>query len=284
VHRRCGSSSTSSTSSSTSSASSSSNASVVDAAPDSTSSNDAEADTGPDATAIEAGPDAAAESGVDAGEDASDAPSLPTTANLILNPGAEASTGSTDGSLVQGPIPDWETSGEANVIQYGASGGFPQPTDPGPTDRGMNFFGGGPEDPLSIFTQTIDLSSYRAFIADGNVSFTLSAYLGGYSSQDDDAVLTVLFLGAEDGGVPDDAAAFTDDGGVVTVGSSVLGSVTIGPVTAAERQDQTGLLPVMTTGSVPVGTVAAEVQLVMTRYEGSNDDGYADNLSLTIGN
>jgi hypothetical protein len=253
-----------------------------------------------DSSSPEAGADAAHETGVEAGHEggadaaseageagldaSSEASSLATTANLILNPGAELSTGSTDGTLVTGPIPDWDTSGEANVVQYGASGGFPQSTDPGPTDRGTNFFTGGPSDPLSIFTQRIDLTPYAAFISQGNVTFTLSAYLGGYSTQDDDATLTVLFLGTEDGGVPDDAEAVNDDGGVITAGSNVLGSATIGPATSADRAGATGLLPEMTTGAVPAGTVAVEVQLVMTRYEGSYNDGYADNLSLTIGN
>jgi hypothetical protein len=66
--------------------------------------------------------------------------------------------------------------------------------------------------------------------------------------------------------------------------AGVLGSASIGPVTSADRSGATGLLPVSGTGTVPVGTVAIEVQLVMTRYDGAYNDGYADDLSFTVGN
>jgi hypothetical protein len=209
------------------------------------------------------------------------------TDNLIQNAGAEASMGSTDGTLVTAPIPDWTTTGEGNVVQYGASGGFPATTDPGPTDRGTNFFGGGPNDALSTFTQTIDLTTYSADIAKGNVTYSLSAYLGGYSSQDDDAVVTIYFLDSTSlevlGAAADGGDEAGDDASVV-LPAGVLGTASIGPVTAAQRMDDTGLLPVSTTGAVPSGTLAVEVQMVMTRYDGSNNDGYADDLSLTLSN
>jgi hypothetical protein len=212
------------------------------------------------------------------------------TDNLIQNPGAEDSMGSTDGSLVTTPIPDWTTTGEGNVIQYGASGGFPATTDPGPTDRGNNFFGGGPNDAISTFTQTIDLTTYSADIAKGGVTFSLSAYLGGYSDQTDDAAVTIYFLDSTSldvlGAAADGGDEAGDDGGdaSVVLPAGVLGTATVGPVTAAQRMDDTGLLPVSTTGAVPVGTMAVEVQMVMTRYDGSNNDGYADDLSLTLSN
>ena len=96
----------------------------------------------------------------------------------------------------------------------------------------------------------------------GNATFTLSAFLGGYSSQDDNAVLSLSFLGA---------------------GGGVLGSAQIGPVLAGERNDATGLLLRSATGVVPIGAQSVNVNLQMTRLAGSYNDGYADNLSLVLG-
>ncbi len=216
------------------------------------------------------------------------APSLANTPNLILNPGAELGPG-TDGSTVPTSVPDWTTTGDANVIEYGSSGGFPDVSDGGsdaaPPDEGTNFFAGGPNDPISTFTQQISLAAYATDIAKGNVTFTLDGWLGGYSSQGDDALVTVYFLDSASASVLGAAAdgGESDDGGDAGLPPDVLASASIGPVTAAERNDNTGFLFQTTTGPVPTGTVAAEVQIVMTRYDGANNDGYADNLSLTLG-
>jgi hypothetical protein len=192
---------------------------------------------------------------------------LGTTPNLIVNGDAESAPGSSGGNVVVAAIPGWTPSGNANVVTYGAHGGYPTTSDPGPVERGSNFFSGGPDDPLSVFTQHIDLSHYSAFITRGNVSLTLSAYLGGYAEQDDNAVLKVAFLnGSADAGA----------------GSLPLGVVTLGPVLAADRNEQTGLFARATTGMVPAGTTSIDLQLTMTRTKGSANDGYADNLLLTL--
>ncbi len=93
------------------------------------------------------------------------------------------------------------------------------------------------------------------------MTFSLSAYLGGFFDQDDNAVLSIIF---ERGG-------------------QVLGSAQIGPVLAADRGNLTGLLPRSTSGSVPAGTRQVRIVLQMTRapYFFYND-AYADNLSLTL--
>lgn len=61
-----------------------------------------------------------------------------------------------------------------------------------------------------------------------------------------------------------------------------LGSGSIGPVTAADRGDVTGLLARSTSGSVPVGSRSALVRLSVTRAAGQVADGYADDLSLVL--
>ncbi len=182
--------------------------------------------------------------------------------NLIINGDAESNAGS-DGSTI-GPITGFSTTGNFTAVLYGASGfggSFPSFSDPGPADRGLNFFAGGPSIAFSSGSQLIDLSAGASAIDLGKVGFDLSAYLGGFSSQRDNAVLEVGFLG---------------------LGNSLLGSAILGPVTNAERSNLSGLLLRKTSGLLPVGTRFAQLDLKLSRVDGSYDDGYADNLSLIL--
>lgn len=181
--------------------------------------------------------------------------------NLIVNGNAEGGSASPDGNTVVS-IPGWTVTGNLTVVPYGISGGFPATSDPGPANRGNNFFAGGPNNAASSATQTINLSGGATQIDAGGVTFTLSGYLGGFQTQNDNAVLTVTFL----------------DGG-----GNTLGTATLGPVLSADRGGATGLLSVLTSGLVPVGTRSAVVVLRATRTNGSYNDGYADNLSLVLG-
>jgi hypothetical protein len=191
-----------------------------------------------------------------------DASNLPTTTpNLIVNGDAEAAGGSMDGSPVK--VPSWTSAGEATATKWGASEGFPSATDPGPADRGKNFFCGGYQDPVSTLTQKVGLEKYAPSIDGGAVMFTLDGYLGGNADQDDNAVLAVSFRDSTD---------------------VELGKSSIGPVSASDRTSVTGLLHRSATGSVPVGARSAVVTLSMTRAAGTANDGYADNLSLILGN
>jgi hypothetical protein len=178
--------------------------------------------------------------------------------NLIVNGGAEAGKAATDSTLVD--IPGWTREGNFQVMAYGA-GGCPSLTDPGPKDRGNNFFFGGPSNPASSASQTIDVSTLSSVLAKGTVTFSLSAYLGGYESQKDHTALLVSFR---------DRAGRT------------LLTVTLGPVTAAQRKGITGLLPVSKTGRVPAGTQTVVIFMKMVRTDGSDNDGSADNLSLVF--
>jgi hypothetical protein len=98
-------------------------------------------------------------------------------------------------------------------------------------------------------------------IDSGNATFNLSAFLGGFSSQEDNASLSAIFRNS---------------------GGTGLGTFSIGPVTAANRGNTTGLLARSTTGTVPIGTRDILVTLSMTRFSGTANDGYADNLSLVL--
>lgn len=179
--------------------------------------------------------------------------------NLVINGDAESGAGGNGSAIIAAP--GFLSSGDFTVVSYSAGGGFPAPGDPGPSNRGLNFFAGGPNASISTATQSIDLSSVIGLIDGGAVSFELAAYLGGFSSQQDNAALTATFLGAS---------------------SDVLGTGSIGPVTNIDRGNATGLLLRQTSGAVPVGTRFIDLQLTLTRQAGSFNDGYADNLSLVL--
>lgn len=179
--------------------------------------------------------------------------------NLISNSDAEAGQGSTGGAVPD--VPGWTANGNFTVVEYGAPGGFPSSSDPGPPDRGQIFFAGGENNESSSASKAIDVSTEASQIDAGNVAFELSGYLGGFAHQPDNAKLTATFRDASNAG---------------------LGSATIGPVTPADRTNAKGLLQRETEGSIPAATRKIEVQIQMTRLEGSYNDGYADNLSLLL--
>jgi hypothetical protein len=186
-----------------------------------------------------------------------------TTKNLIKNGGAEKAAGSPDGSVV--PVPGWtETTGATfTAVQYGASGGFPTATSPGPSSRGVNFFAGGPSDPDNtiVAVQTVTIGTYKTAIDGGNVSASLVGWLGGFSTQGDQAFVEVDFKNAH---------------------GTFLSSMSIGPVTEADRAGVTGLKKQIASALVPVKARTAFVQLSLTRVDGSYNDGYADALSLKL--
>jgi hypothetical protein len=184
--------------------------------------------------------------------------------NLIQNPGAEGSAGAHEGGTILPPV-GWAVTGEFTAIQYGASGGYPAYAPDGEVatslDGGVNFFAGGDVE-VSTATQTIGVSSSASAIDAGTQTAILSGDLGGYADQADNSIVTATYLNATGG---------------------ALGSLTIGPVTPAERENHTTLLPRSTSGLVPVGTRSIQVLMTSTRVEGAANDGYADNLSLTLG-
>ena len=181
--------------------------------------------------------------------------------NLVVNGDAEAGPGTPDAG--QPPIspPGWKTTGNFTVAQYGGSGGLPARTDPGPNNRGLNFFSGGPSNPASSARQRIDVSAGAAAIDAGAVRYKFWAFLGGFEGQEDHTVISATF---------DDA------------GGRGLGVATIGPVTAADRKNTTGLLPRGAAGAIPVGTRSVEIVIAATRFEGAYNDGYSDNILFSL--
>lgn len=179
--------------------------------------------------------------------------------NVIKNPGAEQDTGSTDtacGGDVDSKEWDAET-GAFTVVKYG-TGAFPSSAEGARIGGGANFFSGGCAGPATA-DQTYDLSAAAAEIDAGGVSAKLSAYFGGYLGQEDSGFVRVTFLSG---------------------GGGELGSFKVGPVSAAQRDNETKFLLRDADEAVPSGTRAVRVRIGMTRTHESSNDGYVDNVSL----
>ena len=76
--------------------------------------------------------------------------------NLIANPGADAGKGPSSDSVVK--VPDWKQTGAFTAAQY-AWGADLSTTTPGPTNRGINYFYGGPSGSMSTGTQVIKVGT-----------------------------------------------------------------------------------------------------------------------------
>lgn len=184
------------------------------------------------------------------------------SANLLRNGGAEAGIGVADDTGVVATVPGWAKTGAFTVVKYGASGGFPDATVSKAVKGGKNFFAGGPANPNSGMTQDVSVARFATAIDKGRRTVTLSGALGGFSGQRD--ALTVV-------------ATFRNASG------ATLGSIRIGPVTPAARKGATTLLARTATAKVPARTRVIHVDVQAVRTDGAYNDGYADNLSLTLG-
>jgi hypothetical protein len=177
------------------------------------------------------------------------------TANLVKNPGAEDSAGPSCTANTGFAAPaGWRVTGHFTVLQNDCSpalGGV----------VGGRFFAGG-DGGSSSASQDIDLSPSTAAIDGGGTRATLRALLGGYESQRDYATVQLSFL---------------DQAG------RSLGSLKIGPVTPAQRNNQSVLLPRSATGPVPRLTRRARIVIAAVYVDGAvYNDGYVDEVSLTL--
>jgi hypothetical protein len=182
--------------------------------------------------------------------------------NVIVNAGAEHTRRPPDESGSKVPVTGWTVAHRYNftAVPYGAPG-FLTRASHGPRNRGHNFFAGGVDGIHSVGTQTDSLAKWRSWIKTGHARFTLSAWLGGFATQNDNAVLTITWQSR--------------------TGNS-LGSASVGPVRSNARHGVTKLLLRTTSGTVPRGATSVLVKLSMKRTEGTYNDGYADNLSLVL--
>jgi hypothetical protein len=188
--------------------------------------------------------------------------------NLIVNGNAESGTGSSDSATTAPvPTPGWTTTTNITEHTYdpAGSGAFPDVNASAAIGGGNQFFAGGPfsgtGNTVETATQNVDVSTAAAETDAGGVTATLAAHLGGFSTQSDSAAVTATFLGSA---------------------GEQLGTLTIGPVTAADRNNTTQLLPRSASGTVPPGTRTVQVVLTATKVDGTYNDAYADNISLAL--
>ena len=185
--------------------------------------------------------------------------------NLIRNPGAEAGQASPSGETTV-PIPDWTTTSTFTVAPYGGGGApdfftFPPQSESRRIAGGENFFAGGFKAGSSTASQTVDVAGATPFIDQHLVGASLAGWLGGFLSQTDPGTVTAEFLGGS---------------------GAVLSSLTIGPVTPDERDRDLKFVQKTATGDVPTGTRAVRVTMTGVEVDGTYDDAYFDNLSLSL--
>src|SRR5436305_6303647 len=132
--------------------------------------------------------------------------------NLVVNGDAETGLCTTSGYDAM-TVPGWTVAGGLpDTVCYGTDT-FPSAGTPGPAQRGKGFFAGGATGDATL-TQTVDVSAASSTVDGGGVGYTLSGWLGGWSTQDDRVGLTATFRGA---------------------GGTALGSAALAPVTKADR-------------------------------------------------
>jgi hypothetical protein len=183
--------------------------------------------------------------------------------NLVVNGDAETGVASDSGDVV--PTAGWTTTaGQFTQVLYSTSG-FPGTDFAAKIGGGKSFFAGGPDpdNGLSSATQLVSVATYAGAIDAGTEPVTLSALIGGYATQNDNATISATFLDANNAPI-----------------GTALG---IGPVDSTARAGITTLLPETNSATVPAGTRSISLAIVMTRTDGAYDDGYVDNISLTLG-
>jgi uncharacterized protein (TIGR03437 family) len=179
--------------------------------------------------------------------------------NIIVNGNADAPTGAT-GSDFALDTPGWVRSANFTIEPYAANDDL-SATDPGPSDRGANYFYGGPGNEQSTATQDIDLSAAATQIDTGKVTYNFAGWVGGYSSQNDNITVKAEFRNWS---------------------NAVLGSATLGPVSSADRGGNSALLQKTQTGGVPSGARYVRITITSVRTDGGDNDGLADSISLTL--
>ncbi|KAG2172395.1 hypothetical protein INT43_004937 [Umbelopsis isabellina] len=182
--------------------------------------------------------------------------------NLVANGDFETGDADTTGYGAV-TIPGWlvTSGGTPTVVSYGTSG-FPSSSTTGPSNRGNNFFAGGDAGVDVSISQTLNVAAAATNIDSNKVQYSFSAWLGGYSTQSDQAKIVATFLDAN--------------------GKNLTAS-TIGPVTATQRGLVTKFLSQSATGTLPSGTRSVKLDVYSSIISaGTYTDGYVDNISFTI--
>jgi hypothetical protein len=185
----------------------------------------------------------------------------PLAGDLVRNGGAEqgASAPSRERTVT---VPGWRTTGGLTVLRYGQDAELPGPSSPGPVGRGRQFFvGGRGAAGEATAEQIVSLARYQRSIDRRRAGVLMRACLGGSRDRLDAATVTAEFLdGAGD----------------------IFGIGQIGPVSAWQRRNATGLRPQVLTGAIPEGTAAVRITIRMPRATAGVAFGVVDNVSLVV--
>ena len=180
--------------------------------------------------------------------------------NLLANGNAELGAAATDTKTVVKPQA-WKTVGSFSSVTYGVAG-LPGLQTSANVGGGKRFFAGGPSIAPSSASQSVVIpASWRAVVESGLAFAQLSADLGGSQAKPDAAVVVVEFLNGR--------------------GKSI-GGFKIGPVTPAQRDNMTGMLPVQAMHRVAPGCRSVRVTIASPGGSGIYDDAYADNVALHL--
>lgn len=161
-------------------------------------------------------------------------------------------------------IPGWEDHGPGTVLSYDEAAAHDYP-DPArhvvPEDRGRCYYLGMAAGKIS---QRIDVYALRNLIDGGAVRYDLSAWLGGFETNDEYLLLSVRFLDGR--------------------GQPVSVPATLTPVRASDRRQVSAFLQRDRQGGLPAGTRWIEIELDNI---GENNppfvrDGYADNVAIEL--
>lgn len=184
--------------------------------------------------------------------------------NLLANPGAEDGSDPAAGEAQSPPPRGWGATAEFTVAAYGDPG-LPATGHAQEVGGGTKLFLGGrcaspPFCATSSAQQELAVSASAAAVDAGSVRAEVAALLGGLGSEPDAGRVLLQFLGA---------------------GSERLGQLELGPVTAADRGNQTRLLPRSGERALPAGTRRLRLAL-LADGEGERIDAFFDNVSLRL--
>ena len=163
--------------------------------------------------------------------------------NLIFNPGCED-------SLINGEIPYWTEVVGSQWTQ--------RPNGNPPSYEGDNMFFAGAE-PVAELQQDVDVSAKASAIDSSIQYFFFKGFVRAYSQNPPDHSRIIL--------------EYLDSIKAIKLDSIDLGEYS--NVNEWEELNDTTL--------APVGTRFIRIRLISTRFNGSNNDGYYDGLSLTEG-
>ncbi len=111
--------------------------------------------------------------------------------NLVSNPGAEAGPALVIPAIAA-YVPAWSTSNGLSVAPYGGTNWI-QSTDPGPVDRGSKVFCRAIAGETASMYQDLDVSPAAALIDASQITYQISAWLGGLSGVGVTPTMTYTF-------------------------------------------------------------------------------------------